>query len=142
MLEFASCERNPSNLASVPSLSNMISNMQFTSFINPSALPLQRATRPYICRRPLLFHRVLQQSQKWARRSKGRVLNATALTSQSIDSGSYLHVLSGSKLRLTRALRPDGKRNWMVQDASGAEFSVPSKQVLFVVGPPSSYNFV
>lgn len=111
--------------------------MQFTSFINPSALPLQRATRPYICRRPLLFHRVLQQSQKWARRSKGRVLNATALTSQSIDSGSYLHVLSGSKLRLTRALRPDGKRNWMVQDASGAEFSVPSKQVLFVVGPPS-----
>ncbi|KAI0567581.1 Ribonuclease II/R [Gracilaria domingensis] len=57
----------------------------------------------------------------------------TVANSQLIDAGSYLHVRTGSKIRLTRALRPDGKRNWMVRDSSGSQFSVGPKQILFAL---------
>ncbi|PXF45667.1 hypothetical protein BWQ96_04571 [Gracilariopsis chorda] len=138
MNEVASYRRNLGfRKESVSCLSHLLCNRPLPAFINPTAIPSRRRTRSYICRRPSVFHKLPQIPRKWAIRPNGHVLNASALTSQSIDAGSYLHVLSGSRLRLTRALRPEGKRSWMVQDASGTEFSVPSKQILFVVGPPS-----
>ncbi|CAN8065898.1 unnamed protein product [Agarophyton chilense] len=61
------------------------------------------------------------------------VIMAAVTNSLAIEAGSYLHVRSGSNIRLTRAVRPDGKRNWIVQDSSGSEFSVNPKQILLAL---------
>lgn len=64
---------------------------------------------------------------------------AIITSSQDVNSDSYLYVKTGSSSnpRLVRALRPDGKRNWMTEDAFGVQFSIAPKQILISLKPPS-----
>lgn len=42
--------------------------------------------------------------------------------------------------RIGRAVKPDGKRNWIVADANGVTSSVTLKQIAFVLGPMSDFE--
>lgn len=75
------------------------------------------------------------------RRSPARLppTAATASPTNALCEGLLLLVqLSSNRRRLVRALRPDGKRNWLVEDAAGQAVSIAPKQVLFTIGHPST----
>lgn len=65
---------------------------------------------------------------------------ASATPSIVITEGTFVEVLSSSRRRLAKALRPDGKRNWFVEDATAQTSSVTPKQITFVIGHPSEYK--
>lgn len=60
-------------------------------------------------------------------------------TSSSLYQGAVVEVqFSGGKRRLAAAVRPDGKKNWIVSDAKGIVQSVAPKQITFHVGSSES----
>lgn len=65
-------------------------------------------------------------------------LSATTLT-----EGLLLQFqTSAGRRRLARALRPDGKRNWIVEDATGQTSSVTPKQVTYVLGTADTIDLL
>lgn len=60
---------------------------------------------------------------------------AVATSVPSLEEGALLQFQTSSGLRrLALAVKPDGKRNWIVQDLNGISHSVSQKQVTFILG--------
>eukprot|EP00177_Eucheuma_denticulatum_P006101 GFKZ01011126.1.p1 GENE.GFKZ01011126.1~~GFKZ01011126.1.p1 ORF type:complete len:905 (-),score=114.20 GFKZ01011126.1:866-3361(-) len=61
---------------------------------------------------------------------------AVATSIPSLEQGVLLQFQTSSGLRrLALAVKPDGKRNWIVRDLNGISHSVSQKQITFILGP-------
>lgn len=70
-----------------------------------------------------------------------RIALTTMNASLSLVENLVLQFQASSGLcRIGRTVKPDGKRNWIIADATGVSSSVAPKQVRFVLGPLSDFE--
>lgn len=112
----------------------------FSAFISPFAI-LHRSQLARTCLpNNRLSIRPRQSLHPPLRTRRFTFRAASALPSTSITPGTLLEFrTSNNDRQLARVLRPDGKRNWFVEDTSGRSISISSKQITFVVGHPSQF---
>lgn len=67
---------------------------------------------------------------------------ATILASKLREDVVVEYKTSSGARRLAIAIKPDGKRNWIMNDAQGSQVSVPTKQVVYVVGDSETISEV
>lgn len=103
-----------------------------TGIINRKAL-----TRPCAHRHVLQIRR---QNQRAVSVSGPLISVLTASASpptvSSLRKGTIVQINTSNRSRLARLVRPDGKRNWVVEDAGSLTISVNPKQISYILGHP------
>ncbi|CDF34395.1 unnamed protein product [Chondrus crispus] len=87
-----------------------------------------------------LWHPAPPPRRRPATRDTPRALAASNPVSALAEDIVLQFQSSSGAHRIGRAVKPDGKRNWIVADANGVTSSVTLKQIAFVLGPLSDFE--
>lgn len=61
---------------------------------------------------------------------------AASPVTPSLTEGTIVQINTSNRSRLARLIRPDGKRNWIVEDVAKLNLSVSPKQIAYILGHP------